>query len=922
MKNCLLSTLTLLLVLLSTSLVAQRNCGSMDYLQMQQENNPKRLEQLKAVEQHTAQVLSNPSRSVNGVITIPVVVHVVYNNATENISEAQIQSQIDVLNDDFRRLNADASDTPSDFTGVAADVEIEFCMATVDPQGNATNGITRTSTNQTSFGTNDEVKFNSSGGKDAWPADDYLNIWVCDISGGILGYAQFPGGPASTDGVVVDYQYFGTVGTATAPFDLGRTGTHEVGHYLNLRHIWGDGNCSADDFVSDTPRAGNPNYSDSPCTYPGPNSCNEGSGDLPDMFQNYMDYSDDVCMNLFTQGQSSRMRALFGPGGARESLLNSTACGAAPTPSCSDGIQNGDETGVDCGGSSCPPCNTTCDNGNSLTLTINLDNYPGETSWQVTDAGGTIVASGGTYGSQPNGSTVTESINLSAGDYTFTIFDSYGDGICCSYGNGSYSLADEFGNVLASGGAFGSSEATGFCAGDGGTTPTCNDGIQNGDETGVDCGGSDCPACPTCNDGIQNGDETGVDCGGSDCPACPTCNDGIQNGDETGVDCGGSDCPACPTCNDGIQNGDETGVDCGGSDCPACPTCNDGIQNGDETGVDCGGSCAPCSSNCSNGNSFTLSITLDNYPGETSWQVTDASGTVVASGGTYGSQPDGSTVTEVINLGAGDYTFTMFDSYGDGICCAYGSGSYSLTDEFGNVVASGGSFGASESTDFCAGDNGGGSSCSNGNNLSLSITLDNYPGETSWQVTNAGGSVVASGGTYGSQPDGSTVTESIDLSTGDYTFTIFDSYGDGICCSWGNGSYTLQDEFGNVLASGGSFGSSESTDFCANASTGARTPGTQAARPPITEELSIADVNLFPNPTREELNLAFTLSTAGQVNVMVQHANGQLISQLQWQAKEGTEVRQLNTSDLAPGVYMLHLLADQERITKKFVVVR
>ncbi|MEL6943147.1 MAG: hypothetical protein AAFO82_10805, partial [Bacteroidota bacterium] len=149
--------------------------------------------------------------------------------------------------------------------------------------------------------------------------------------------------------------------------------------------------------------------------------------------------------------------------------------------------------------------------------------------------------------------------------------------------------------------------------------PSCNDGIQNGDETGVDCGGSDCPVCPTCDDGIQNGDETGIDCGGSDCPACPTCDDGIQNGDETDVDCGGNDCPACPTCDDGIQNGnetgidcggdceacpatcddsiqngDETGIDCGGNDCPACPTCDDGIQNGNETGIDCGGDCEPC----------------------------------------------------------------------------------------------------------------------------------------------------------------------------------------------------------------------------------------------------------------------------------------------------------------------------------------
>ena len=124
--------------------------------------------------------------------------------------------------------------------------------------------------------------------------------------------------------------------------------------------------------------------------------------------------------------------------------------------------------------------------------------------------------------------------------------------------------------------------------------PSCSDGIQNGTETDIDCGGS-CPECPTCTDGIQNGTETGIDCGGS-CPECPTCTDGIQNGTETGIDCGGS-CPECPTCTDGIQNGTETGIDCGGG-CPECPTCIDGIQNGTETGIDCGGSCPECFVNC------------------------------------------------------------------------------------------------------------------------------------------------------------------------------------------------------------------------------------------------------------------------------------------------------------------------------------
>ncbi len=488
--------LSLLLVLgISASLFAQvRNCGTMEHLEYEELLYPTRMLKLMQIEEHARQFANNPERAVNGVITIPVVVHVVYNNSTENISDAQIQSQIAVLNADFRRLNADASSTPSVFLPVAADSEIEFCLATVDPNGNPTTGITRTATSVTAFSTtSNNVKFNSTGGKDAWPAGSYMNMWVCDISGSILGYAQFPGGNAATDGVVIDYAYFGTIGTATAPFNLGRTATHEVGHWLNLRHIWGDGGCSVDDFVSDTPVAGAPNYTGSPCTFPGPNSCNSGAGDQPDMFQNYMDYSDDACMNLYTQGQKTRMRALFDAGGARASLLSSNGCGTVSPPTCSDGIQNGDETGVDCGGSSCPAC--VCSNTSPVTVSITFDNYPEETSWNIKNSSGATVASGGTYGSQPDGSTINIPVSLSAGNYTFTINDSYGDGICCSYGNGSYTLRDSDNTVLASGGSFGSSQTTPFCIADGGSTPTCSDGIQNGDETGVDCGGSSCPPC-------------------------------------------------------------------------------------------------------------------------------------------------------------------------------------------------------------------------------------------------------------------------------------------------------------------------------------------------------------------------------------------------------------------------------------------
>jgi hypothetical protein len=531
---------------LGASAFSQRECGSMEYLDYQKDLDPKMENKMESIERHTEDILASPVRAVNGVVTIPCVVHVVYQNSTENISDAQVLSQIDVLNADFRRQNSDADNTWSQ----AADTEIEFCMATTDPNGNATTGIVRYSTNTSAFGTNDQVKFASSGGADAWPASDYLNLWVCDISGGILGYAQFPGGSASTDGVVCDYQYFGTIGTATAPFDMGRTATHEVGHWLNLRHIWGDGNCNADDFVSDTPSSDAANYG---CAL-GHVSCSS-----TDMVQNYMDYSDDACMNLYTDGQKNRMRALFESGGYRASLLASQACGTVTPPTCNDGIQNGDETGVDCGGSSCDPCPCT---GTWVNVSITLDNYPEETSWTITNGG--TVASGGTYGSQPDGSTVSIDLCLADGCYDFNIFDSYGDGICCSYGTGSYTVSGG-GNTLASGGSFTTSETTNFCLG-GGPTPTCSDGIQNQGEAGIDCGGP--------------------------CPACASCSDGIQNQGETGIDCGGP-CAACPTCSDGIQNQGETGVDCGGP-CAACPTCFDGVQNGDETGIDCGGSCAPC----------------------------------------------------------------------------------------------------------------------------------------------------------------------------------------------------------------------------------------------------------------------------------------------------------------------------------------
>jgi len=288
-----------------------RHCASPDVYTQQLAAQPGFAQARVALDVETRSMVARGIFAAQtGITHIPVVVHVIWNTADENISDTQITSQITVLNRDFRKKNADLSTLPAVFAHLADDAQIEFALADTDPKGGATTGITRTHTKVTSFTYDDAIKSAATGGTDAWPADKYLNLWVGRLGGGLLGYAQFPGGEPATDGVVILSTAFGTVGTAAAPFNLGRTATHEIGHWLNLNHIWGDENgCVGTDKVADTPNQASANTGKP--AFPHVTCANGPSGDL---FMDYMDYVDDDVMVLFSVGQIARMHAcLEGP---------------------------------------------------------------------------------------------------------------------------------------------------------------------------------------------------------------------------------------------------------------------------------------------------------------------------------------------------------------------------------------------------------------------------------------------------------------------------------------------------------------------------------------------------------------------------------------------------------------------------------
>lgn len=285
-------------------IISKDQCGTMGVLGEKLEQNPELASRMNAVELHTKEAIKNKLTSrlaSDGTIEIPVVFHVIYRTESENISDSQLQSQIDALNEDFNLNNPARNTIPDEFASVESNVGVRFTLEQV----------IRVYSNKRQWRPDDSMKFTSSGGSDVVNPQEFLNIWVVNNmpyrGGNILGYAQFPGGDWSTDGVVLDHRF-----TGDTQYSTGRTGTHEVGHWLNLRHIWGDGGCGATDYVDDTPDADGPSRG---CPVYPTVSCNSNN-----MTMNFMDYSDDECLNMFTEGQKERMMAVFTSGGFRETM--------------------------------------------------------------------------------------------------------------------------------------------------------------------------------------------------------------------------------------------------------------------------------------------------------------------------------------------------------------------------------------------------------------------------------------------------------------------------------------------------------------------------------------------------------------------------------------------------------------------------
>lgn len=950
MRKFTLLILVVVAVMFSINSYAQhRTCAAHDHMLEQLEKSPKMKHHMDELEKYTEDFIQNYRllKASGETRTIPVHVIVVYSNTQENISDAQIQSQITVLNEDYGGSNSDLNNVPSEFVPVTSTgTGIQFVL----------DGIERHYDNTSSWGTNDAVKA-------AYPPTSpstTLNMWICNIGGGILGYAQFPGGDPATDGVVFSPQYCGSSDYddgsfyLDAPFDKGRTCTHEVGHYLNLRHIWGDGNCNADDYVDDTPIAGAANYG---CpTYPD-KSCTSNGGWTSDMFMNYMDYVDDQCMFMFSEGQSARMwacltgtRADLGysdgniaptanangpyvadPGqsisfssagsndpdgsivsyswnfgdGATSSQANPSHTYASEgsytvTLTVTDDLgKTGSNTTTATIGNPCTGVEA-CDG--AITYTLTTDRYASETSWTLKDAAGNTIESGSGYS---NSTTYTFNWNLAAGSYVFTILDSYGDGICCSYGSGFYSLKDGCNNTLVSGGAFGSSEVTEFCVPDGGTppvnvAPTADANGPYAAEENVSISFSSAGSIDS--DGSIVSYSWNFGDGGTSSSANPTHAYSVA---------GTYTATLTVTDDDGATGTDQATVTITAAPVNTPPTAN---ANGPYSGYE------GVAINFSSAGSSDADGIITNY----SWNFGD--------GGTSTSANPSHTYTT-----AGTYTVTLTVMDDDG---ATDSDQASVTVE---VIQGGGTV-TLESTDF---ESGWGIWIDGGRDCAMyTSTARSYSGANSVNIQDNSGT---GSSTYTNEDFDVTGYTSINIEFYFYSYSMetnedfWVQYYDG--STWRTvASYAQGVDFNNntfyvanvtISSSNYNFPSNAEFRFMCDASGNAddiyldditivATDGSakMASSNSITplyslrtssEELVIEDFVIYPNPANSEININIPVEDGSSAHIF--NITGALVKEVQLI----NDITTVNIEDLAPGLYMVTVNNGDEVLNQKFL---
>lgn len=833
------------------------------------------------------------------VTTIPIIFHVIHDGESvgsgDNLSATYINAQIDQLNNDFRRI-AGTSGYNTDSRG--ADSEIEFCAAVVDPNGNTLaepgiNRINRSSKGWSSPPYNDSYVENTIKGQSYWDPNDYCNVWVVDLSGGLLGYAQFPNssglgglnsnnGGASTDGVVV---LTSSVGSSVTPnpgggvYDEGRTLTHELGHFFGLRHIWGDANCG-NDYCGDTPAA-----SGSASGCPNKTTC-DGQRD---MVENYMDYSYDNCMNIYTGDQKARMQTVLA-NSPRRDYSASTACsgGGGGGPTCgttissfpySEGFESGTGAWSQASGDD---LDWTRDSGGTPSSNTGPSSGNGGSTWYMY-----VETSSPNY---PSKTAILDGPCLDLSSATQCTFDfayhMYGSAMGTlamqtrpdgsSTWTTQWTLSGDQGNAWNSASvnlnAFaGSTVQVRFL----GTSGTSWAGDMTVDDISITTTGG-------------GGGNTGCTGGISSFPYSESFESGFGAWNQA--------------------SGDDFdwSRDSGGT-----PSSNTGPSSGSA------GAwylyCESSSPNYSNKTSFLVSDCFD-LTGETQ-------ATFTFDYHMYGAAAMGGLELSVSKDNGTTWTSVWSESGNQGN--SWQSASVNLDAYAGESIQFwfNGTTGTTWQGDMAI-DNiglttsgGGGGGCTD---VTVTINTDQYPGETTWSITDGGGSTVASGGPYSTANGNESATVCLDASGCNYTFTINDSYGDGICCGYGNGSYTVTAN-GSTLASGSSFTSSESTTFCPSSARFANQASQQLSV--VTEGLSGLEV--YPNPTNGLLNLRFKGKSMEDAVVRVMDVMGKTLHVENMDLyTDGIQEHRLNVRELPQGTYLVRIELGTVTISERFVVAK